>query len=71
MSKPTAAEHYETLREEIDSLLGDIEAALDEHRPSSPDLIRWGHVGDLESYAGQLRELADQLCRRGEYGEGS
>ena len=69
--RESAARSYETRREEIDLLLGEIESGLDEHRPARPKLIQWGHVGDLEHIAQQLRNLADRLHNRGEYGRTS
>ncbi len=63
----TAATVYEATRENLDLLLADIEEGLDAHRPTDPELIHWGHVGDLTHFAEQLTEIADQLHCRGEY----
>ena len=68
MKQPkNAASEYERLRQLLDVLLVEIRDGLDQHRPTNPKSLQWGHVGDLQHYHARLRELADQLHHRGEF----
>ena len=54
---------------EIDAMLARIKALSDEHFHANPDTLHWGHVGDLEFYAQQLRRITDAAFSEGEHAE--
>lgn len=61
---------YESQKEIIEELLGEIQDGLEKHdrraseKPGGP---HWGHVGDLTSIADTLRDLRDRLHVKGGY----
>ena len=50
--------------------LNEITEEFENHLSVEPDTVDWGHVGTVASYVEKLTEIADRLCRRGEYAEG-
>ena len=54
---------------EIDAQLERLKALSDEHFNAQPDEIHWGHVGDLQRYAGLLRQITDIAFKEGEFAE--
>ena len=40
-----------------------------DHFNATPEEIHWGHVGNLEFYAGQLRRITDAAFHEGEHAE--
>ena len=52
---------------EIDTMLDRLKALSDEH--FDPDTLHWGHVGDLEHYAGLLKRTTDAAFKEGENAE--
>jgi hypothetical protein len=56
-------------KSEIDAQLERLKALSDEHFNASPDEIHWGHVGDLQRYAGLLRQITDIAFKEGEFAE--
>ena len=54
---------------EIDTMLERLKALSDEHFNAQPDEIHWGHVGDLQRYAGLLRQITDIAFKEGEFAE--
>lgn len=58
---------YKELRGLIGVHLTDIKLGLISHGAGQKTSPTWGRCGDLDKYCGELKELADQLNRRGEY----
>ena len=56
-------------KSEIDAQLERLKALSDEHFNAQPDEIHWGHVGDLQRYAGLLRQITDIAFKEGEFAE--
>ena len=54
---------------EIDTMLDRLKALSDEHFNADPDTLHWGHVGDLEHYAGLLKRTTDAAFKEGEHAE--
>lgn len=54
---------------EIDTMLDRLKALSAEHFHADPDTLHWGHVGDLEHYAGLLKRITDAAFKEGEYAE--
>ena len=52
---------------EIDTMLARLTALSDDHFDCSPDEIQWGNVGDLNHYAGLLRQITDSAFSEGEF----
>lgn len=52
---------------EIDTMLARIGALSDEHFHADPETLHWGHVGDLEHYAGLLKRITDAAFKEGEH----
>lgn len=56
---------YYSHRREIAKHLAKIETGLKEHAKDSDR--HWGHVGDLEHVAAELKEISDWINNEGEY----
>ena len=54
---------------EIDTMLARLTALSAEHFNTDPDTLHWGHVGNLEFYASQLRRITDAAFHEGEHAE--
>ncbi len=65
--KRTALDSFITKKLEIDTMLARLQELSDDHFNISPDDVTWAHVGDLEHYAGLLKELTDLVFNEGEY----
>ena len=66
-NQPKALEAFIARKLEIDEMLARLQALSDEHFNAQPDEINWGHVGTLEHYASQLKELTNSAFGEGEY----
>lgn len=66
-NQPQALEAFIARKLEIDEMLARLQALSDEHFNAQPDEINWGHVGTLEHYASQLKELTNSAFGEGEY----
>ena len=66
-NQPQALEAFIAKKIEIDDMLARLQALSDEHFNAQPDEINWGHVGTLEHYASQLKELTDSAFGEAEY----
>lgn len=66
-NQPQALEAFIAKKIEIDDMLARLQALSDEHFNAQPDEINWGHVGTLEHYASQLKELTNSAFGEGEY----
>ena len=51
---------------EIEAQLERLMALSDDHFNARPDEIHWGNVGDLQRYAGLLRQITDAAFKEGE-----
>lgn len=61
---------YEEVKDEISRLLKQIHAGLDVHDKRASSRVgghTWGHVGDLNAIAHELKEIKDRLHLTGEY----
>lgn len=56
-------------KSEIDARLERLKGLSDDHFHANPDEIHWGHVGDLQRYAGLLRQITDLAFKEGEFAE--
>jgi len=54
---------------EIDTMLERLAALSADHFNADPDTLHWGHVGNLEFYASQLRRVTDAAFHEGEHAE--
>lgn len=54
---------------EIDRMLDRLKALSDEHFEVDPETLHWGHVGNLEHYAGLLKRITDAAFKEGEHAE--
>lgn len=66
MNIQTAREAYEEKQAEIENLLKQIAAGLEQHDQNCGQK-NWGHVGDLNSVAAALTDIRDRLQGTGEY----
>jgi uncharacterized protein (DUF3084 family) len=71
-SRESSLQKYEEKQAEIEKLLKQITVGLQAHdrRASGQDGHHWGHVGDLNKIAGDLRDISDRLHGTGEYAKG-
>lgn len=65
--QPQAIEAFIAKKLEIDEMLARLQELSDEHFNTQPDEINWSHVGTLEHYASQLKELTDSAFGEAEY----
>jgi hypothetical protein len=56
-------------KSEIDARLERLKGLSDDHFHANPDEIHWGHVGDLQRYAGLLRQITDIAFKEGEFAD--
>lgn len=54
---------------EIDAMLSRLTALSENHFDVDVQTLHWGHVGDLEHYAGLLKRITDSAFREGEHAE--
>ena len=54
---------------EIDTMLARLVALSADHFNTNPDTLHWGHVGNLEFYASQIRRVTNAAFREGEHAE--
>ncbi len=54
---------------EIDTMLDRLKTLSDEHFHADPDTLHWGHVGNLEHYAGLLKRITDAAFKEGDNAE--
>lgn len=66
-NQPQALEAFIARKLEIDEMLARLQALSDEHFNAQPDEINWGHVGTLEHYLSQLKEITNSAFGEGEY----
>ena len=64
-----AVDAFLAKKAEIDTMLTRLAALSADHFNATPEEIHWGHVGNLEFYAGQLRRIADAAFHEGEHAE--
>lgn len=63
----TALDAFLSAKIEIDALLARLKALSDDHFGADPEVIDWGHVGDLGRMRTQLQDIADRAFHEGEY----
>ena len=51
---------------EIDAMLDRLKALSDERFEVDPKTLHWGHVGNLEHYAGLLKRITDAAFKEGD-----
>ena len=54
---------------EIDTMLERLATLSADHFNADPNTLHWGHVGNLEFYASQLRRVTDSSFHEGEHAE--
>jgi hypothetical protein len=54
---------------EIDTMLARLATLSADHFNTDPETLHWGHVGNLEFYANQLKRVTDSAFREGEHAE--
>ena len=64
-----AVDAFLAKKAEIDTMLTRLAALSADHFNATPEEIHWGHVGNLEFYAGQLRRITDAAFHEGEHAE--
>ena len=63
----TALDNFIAKKQEIDAMLARLQKLSDDHFGADPDEINWGHVGTVENYAAQLKEISDSAFNEGEF----
>lgn len=56
-------------KDESDTMLARLAGLSADHFNTNPDTLHWGHVGNLEFYASQLRRVTDAAFHEGEHAE--
>ena len=64
-----AAGAFKAKKAEIDMMLTRLAALSANQFNADPDTLHWGHVGNLEFYASQLRRVIDAAFHEGEHAE--
>ena len=64
-----AVDAFIAKKAEIDTMLARLAGLSAEHFNTNPDTLHWGHVGNLEFYASQIRRVTDAAFREGEHAE--
>ena len=64
-SQATAA--FMAKKAEIDAMLIRLSDLSADHFDVSPNMIHWGHVGNLEYYAELLKRITDAAFQEGEH----
>ena len=64
-----AIEAFLGKKAEIDIMLARLTAFSAEHFNTDPETLHWGHVGNLEFYAGLLKRVTDSAFKEGEHAE--
>ena len=67
--KQTALDAFLARKAEIDNALERLQALSDDHFNAHPEVINWGHVGDLGHYAELLKQITDSAFKEGEHAE--
>jgi hypothetical protein len=52
---------------EFDTLLANLHGMSDDHFNADPETVLWGHVGSLQDWNHQLRQVTDAYFKRGEH----
>ena len=68
-NKPTALDTFIDLKILIDTRLARLQELSDENFGVDPERVTWGHVGDLQHHAEQLKRITDAAFKEGEYAE--
>ncbi len=66
-TQPQAIDAYIARKAQIDAILKRLTEASADHFGMNPETVHWGHVGNLDDYAGKLKELSDRVFHEGEY----
>ena len=64
-----AVDAFTTKKAEIDTMLARLVNLSADHFNTNPDTLHWGHVGNLEFYASQIRRVTNAAFREGEHAE--
>ena len=64
-----AVDAFIAKKAEIDTMLARLAGLSADHFNTNPDTLHWGHVGNLEFYASQLRRVTDAAFREGEHAQ--
>ena len=64
-----AVDAFIAKKTEIDTMLARLAGLSADHFKTDPDTLHWGHVGNLELYASQLRCVTDAAFQEGEHAE--
>ncbi len=67
--KQTARAAFLAKKTQINAMLARLQALSDASFNQDPDQVHWGHVGDLDYYAEQLRRITDRAFQEGEHAE--
>ena len=57
-NQETASAAFATRKAEIDALIACLTEASENHFNADPETLNWGHVGNLETIAARLAEVA-------------
>lgn len=68
-NRDAALAAFITKKAEIDAMLARLAALSADHFNASPEEVNWGHVGTLEHYASQLRQITDSAFGEGEHAQ--
>jgi hypothetical protein len=68
-NKEAALDAFLAAKAEIDTMLERLAALSAEHFETNPEEVDWGHVGTLNHYRDQLRNITDAAFKEGEHAE--
>lgn len=68
-NRAAAVSAFIAKKAEIDAMLSLSAALSADHFNASPEEVTWGHVGTLENYASQLRQISDAAFQEGEHAQ--
>ena len=67
--KPAAKKAARRSTADVAKLRKSVIAGSKAKKTADPDTLHWGHVGNLEFYASQIRRVTDAAFREGEHAE--
>ena len=67
--RTTAQDAFIAKKAAIDAMLARLQALSAEHFNTHPDVVHWGHVGNLDYYAELLKRITDSAFKEGEHAE--
>ena len=64
-----AVDAFIAKKAEIDTMLARLVNLSADHFNTDPEILHWGHVGNLEFYTSLLKRVTDSAFRKGEHAQ--